>query len=148
MTSPTPLLPLDEALLDGLGFSCLSSADKTDLLRLLYDELEQRVGEKLTEGMPDSELEEFDAFTSMDLVRMARWFDQYMPDFQQRDDWRVLVLQNPGADPTSMLSLYGSQHWLFQHRPDTAQITKETYDKLLEELVAHKDELLQEILNR
>ena len=59
----------------------LDVAEANDLARAVYPEVEWRVGERISAGCSDDELEEFSELTDAgDDERCGRWLDEHVPD--------------------------------------------------------------------
>ena len=54
------MFKLDENLLQQLGLGALPAEEKTNLLKLMYEKLEERVGMNLANQMSDAQLDEFE----------------------------------------------------------------------------------------
>ncbi|SMQ62437.1 hypothetical protein SAMN06295909_0736 [Plantibacter sp. VKM Ac-1784] len=88
------------------------------LSKLLYDELELRVGMKLSEGMSDDQMLEFEAIVSKDTPRLSAWLRQHSPDFDSDPKFQALEERSPGVDALDLVADYAATKWLAINRPD------------------------------
>ena len=79
-----PQMRIDENMLVELGLGSLSTQDKDDLLKQIYQTLEIRVGMKLAERMSDAQLKEFEQFiNNKDDAGALHWLENNFPDYKQ-----------------------------------------------------------------
>ena len=79
-----PQMRIDENMLVELGLGSLSTQDKDDLLKQIYQTLEIRVGMKLAERMSDAQLKEFEQFiNNKDDAGALHWLETNFPDYKQ-----------------------------------------------------------------
>lgn len=107
-------LQLDDNFLKDLGLSDLPEDQKQEFLQHVLETLELRVGTRLSEGLSDAQLEEFEKLTPMpeDTPEMA----------QQKQG---LALQ-----------------WLEANRPNYKQVVAEELEKLKEEIRGNAGNIL------
>ena len=65
------MIRIDEELLAELGLAALPAADKSSLLKFLYETLEMRAGLALIDLMTDDQLDEFEARDGDDAEQFA-----------------------------------------------------------------------------
>lgn len=76
-------LKIDDSLLDELGLSVLPRAEKTSLLRHIYETLEMRVGMRLADQMTNAQLDEFERFfNAQDDAGAFRWLETNFPNYK------------------------------------------------------------------
>ena len=79
-----PQMRIDENMLVELGLGSLSTQDKDDLLKQIYQTLQIRVGMKLAERMSDAQLKEFEQFiNNKDDAGALRWLETNFPNYKQ-----------------------------------------------------------------
>ncbi|MDR0955823.1 MAG: DUF5663 domain-containing protein [Candidatus Nomurabacteria bacterium] len=136
------MFQLNDQFLADLGLGALPAEQKKAFLQHIYNELEMRVGEKLTEGMSDEMLDEFGYFVDLNVEKMKEWFQTNLPDYETRQDFVALKNANPTAPEAAILSEYGAMKWLQLNRPDYPQVVASTLDELKAEIVANRDAIL------
>ncbi len=125
MVDLASVFPFEECGLQGL-----SEDEKHAFLGDLARELELRVGEALSDGMTDVQLEEF-ALLIDDAEAARLWVATVVPDYLDDQIWhRIQAMGEP--DPVRE---YAPTKWLALNRPDYRQIVGETLDGLIRECV-------------
>lgn len=137
------MFQLDDKFLQDVGLSDLPGDQKEAFLQHIYSELELRVGTKLSEGMTDDQLAQFEAFVDQDEQKVVSWFERYLPNYDQAEDFQSLKSAAPAdISPIVLLSEYGSLKWLELNRPDYKQVVATELDSLKTEILENKDSLL------
>lgn len=76
-------LKIDNNLLDQLGLSALPSAEKSGLLKHIYETLEMRVGMRLADQMSNEQLDEFEQyFNAQDDAGAFKWLETNFPNYK------------------------------------------------------------------
>lgn len=71
-------MELDDDFLREVGLSAMPDDQKESFLAYIEEELEVRIGEKISEGIPEEELKKFEA---MDDIDALLWLKENKPDF-------------------------------------------------------------------
>lgn len=71
---------IDETLLQEVGLDAMPAAEKQAFIEHAEEELEVRVGQKISAGLSDEQLAEFSGIK--DPTAAASWLDQHVPDFR------------------------------------------------------------------
>lgn len=74
-------MKFDEQFLAEMGLSSMPEDQKQGFLDYLQEELEVRIGERISEGVPEVKLNEFDMIT--DRAEAANWLKQNRPDYRE-----------------------------------------------------------------
>ena len=137
-------LRLDGEFLKELGLDVLPDEQKLPFLEYVSEELELRVGTRLTEGMPDEMLDEFSWFVDMDMPMMKKWLAENDPEYKKSKAYAKtkLGLGDEGKDAALLLSEYGAMSWLRKNRPDFQKVVMATFDELKEEIALNRDAIL------
>lgn len=137
------MFQLDDKFLQDVGLGELPDEQKQAFLQHIYEELELRVGTKLSEGLNEQQLQEFEAFVDRDEARVQAWFAENLPDYAQSEDFQRFQRSAPAdAEPLVVLSEYGSLKWLELNRPDYKQIVSDEMTRLKGEIKQNKDSIL------
>ena len=96
-----------------------------------YRDLRDRVGKRLTQGMPDWILDEFGLFMDGNVKGMHGWLLVHRPDY--RDDPNYLDLIETGADEETALRTYGALAWLDVNCPGYVDVVNEERQRILAE---------------
>jgi hypothetical protein len=132
---------LDDDFLAQLGLGDMPEEQKRSFLQHIYSELEIRVGEKLTEGMDNAQLDEFGHFVDKDEQQVRGWIAQNVPDYKDLPEYKT-AMEQPGADELSVLSDIGATKWLQLNRPDYRDVVKSMLEELKQEILANKEKIL------
>ncbi len=74
-------MEFNEQFLREMGLASMPEEQKQRFLAYVQEELEIRIGEQISNGMPEEKLREFD--TSTDLGDATRWLEENRPDFRE-----------------------------------------------------------------
>ena len=137
------MFQLDDKFLQDVGLADLPEDQKQAFLQHIYSELELRVGTKLSEGMNEEQLAQFEAFVDQDEQKVTAWFERYLPNYRELPDFQSLKTSAPAeVSETALLSEYGSLKWLELNRPDYKQVVAGELDTLKNEITQNRDSIL------
>lgn len=149
------MFQLDDKFLQDVGLNDLPEDQKQAFLQHIYSELELRVGTKLSEGMSDDQLSQFEAFVDAGdskvpveerqtaIAKVQQWFETYLPNYHEAPDFVQLKSSAPAdVDQTLILSEYGSLKWLELNRPDYRQVVAAELEALKSEITTNRDSIL------
>lgn len=137
------MFQLDDKFLEEVGLAGLPEDQKKAFLQHIYSELELNVGTKLSEGLSEPQLQEFEAFVDRDETKVRDWFTKNLPNYEQAQDFVQLKASAPAdVDQLALISEYGSLKWLEMNRPDYRQVVAAELEKLKAEIIANRDALL------
>lgn len=136
------IIQLNDEFLEDVGLAGLTAVDRKALLQHVYEELELRVGEKLSDGMTDSELEEFETIIDRDYEAIVGWLEVFTPDFLHDPLYRRMNKSMPQQDRAEVVCEYAATKWLEIKRPDYRDIVDVTLNELKSELRRDADRLL------
>ena len=71
----------DEKFLQEMGLSAMPENEKQDFLNYVQEELEIRIGERISKGLTETQLNEFDLIT--DPAEAAKWLEKNRPDYRE-----------------------------------------------------------------
>ena len=137
------MFKLDEKFLQDIGLNELPEDQKKPFLQHIYDELELRVGTKLSGGMSDSQLEEFEAIIDRKDDIVVAWLNKYVPNCHNEDDFVKLqqVTQLDVNDP-ALRSEYAATKWLEINRPDYRVVVSQVLEEIKQELISNRSSFL------
>lgn len=137
------MFQLDDKFLQDIGLGSLPEEQRKAFLQHIYDELELRVGTKLSEGMNEEQMAEFEAFVDRNEERVRGWYATNMPDYATRPDYQEFARSAPQGTPElDILSEFASLKWLELNRPDYRQIVAQELEALKQEIISQKDTIL------
>ena len=137
------MFQLDDQFLQDIGLADLPEDQKKPFLQHVYDQLEYRVGVRLSEGMTDAQLEEFEAIIDKKPEVIDAWVAQYAPTYTS-DDLFVKIQAASGLAVTDPLvkSEYAATKWLEVNRPDYRDVVAATLSELKQEISGSRDTIL------
>lgn len=137
------MFQLDDQFLQDIGLADLPEEQKKPFLQHVYDQLEYRVGVRLSEGMSDAQLEEFESIIDRKIEVIDVWVAQYAPDFTNDPLYGKIQTASglPVGDPR-IKSEYAATKWLEVNRPDYRDVVASTLDELKQEIGGSRDAIL------
>lgn len=137
------MFQLDDKFLQELGLDQLPDDQKQAFKEHIYSELELRVGTRLSDGLTEAQLTEFESFVDRDDEKVQGWIVANVPDYQTDPSYQQLTANVPqGTDPAAVLAEYASLKWLSLNRPDYRQVVASVLDELKNEIVGNRDAIL------
>ena len=139
---------LDEDFLKDLGLDQLPEEQRKPFLQHIYSELELRVGERLSQGMSDAQLDEFANIIDKTPGAVDDFLAKHAPNYMQEPVYQRLVqaAQASGvqvaADDPRLKDEFAATKWLEVNRPDYRDVVAAVMDELKKEIVAHRDAIL------
>ena len=73
-------MKFDETFLQEMGLTAMPVAEKHEFLSYVKDELEVRIGERISDKLSEAELAEFDAIE--DRAVATKWLEGHCPDYR------------------------------------------------------------------
>ncbi|TAL14922.1 hypothetical protein EPN95_01695 [Patescibacteria group bacterium] len=137
------MFQLDDKFLEEVGLANMPEEQKKPFLQHIYDELELRVGTKLSEGMTDAQLEEFESIIDRKEDIITAWLAQHVPDYHN-DQAFGRIQQATGLDinDPGLRAEYTATKWLEVNRPDYRDVVAAVLDELKKEISGSKDAIL------
>lgn len=74
-------MEFDDNFLQEMGLSAMPEDQKQKFLDYVQEELEVRIGERISRGLTKEQLDEFDGITNQ--AEAARWLEQNRPDYRE-----------------------------------------------------------------
>jgi len=137
------MFQLDDKFLQDLGLDQLPDEQKKAFLEHIYNELELRVGTRLSDGLSDDQLEEFESIIDKKDEVITAWLQQHAPTYYN-DEAFTRLQQATGLDVNdpNLRNEYVATKWLEVNRPDYRQVVAQVLDELKKEIIAGKDKIL------
>ena len=137
------MFQLDDQFLQDVGLGALPAEQKQMFLDHFREQLELRVGTRLSEGLSDAQLEEFESFIDRNDEKVNAWLDTNVPQYDQDQIYQQLKAGAPAEIPQNVvLAEYASLKWLGINRPDYRQVVSATMEELKSEIIANRDAIL------
>ena len=136
------MFKFDNRFLDSVGLADLPDAQKEAFLQYAQDQLEIRIGEKMSESLSDEQLDEFERIIDNEPGTIQILLKSY-GDYQNDEVYQTLK-RNTGAQDgdTGLISDYVTAKWLNQNCPQYQQLIKDSLVELQDEIRDQKDGIL------
>lgn len=137
------MFQLDDKFLADIGLHDLPDDQKQPFLQHIYEELELRVGTRLSDGLRDDQLEQFEKIIDRDQATIDGWIAQFVPNYTQDEVFTRMqaATKLDPADPTLKAEFVATK-WLEVNRPDYRQVVAQVLDELKREIIANRDAIL------
>lgn len=137
------MFQLDDKFLADIGLNDLPDDQKQAFLQHIYEELELRVGTRLSDGLSDQQLEEFEKIIDRDHAVIDSWLAAHVQDYTNDQVFQRMqqALKLDPADP-NLKAEYVATKWLEVNRPDYRDVVKVVLDELKAEIITNRDAIL------
>ena len=136
------MFQFDESFLEQVGLSNMPQEQKDNFLQYAQDQLEVRIGEKMSEGLSEEQLDEFEKIIDNDQETVQKWLAQF-GDYQNDETFIKLKEDaDMDGDDQMLLADYVTAKWLDQNCPQYQQIIHDVMGELQEEISQQKDAIL------
>lgn len=134
---------LDEQFLKDIGLDGLPEDQKKPFLQHIYSELELRVGTKLSDGLSDAQLEEFEKIIDRDQEKIQEWLSQHAPNYPEDESFRKLqdATKLESSDPR-LIAEFTATKWLEVNRPDYRDVVAKVLEELKQEIISNRDAII------
>lgn len=137
------MFQLDDQFLQDVGLGGLPEDQKKLFLDHFREQLELRVGTRLSEGLTDAQLEEFESFIDRKDDRVNAWLATNVPNYEEDTIYQQLKAGAPEQIPQNViLAEYASLKWLGLNRPDYKDVVSTTMNELKGEIISNRDAIL------
>ena len=137
------MFQLDDKFLQDVGLGSLPEEQKKAFLDHFREQLELRVGTKLSDGLSDAQLEEIESFIDRNEEKVTNWVQTNVPDYENDQIYQQLKSGAPeNIPPLVVLSEYASLKWLGMNRPDYREVVAQTMEELKKEITTNRDAIL------
>ncbi len=134
---------LDDQFLKDIGLDGLPEEQKKPFLQHIYSELELRVGTRLSDGLSDAQLEEFEEIIDRKQEKIDNWLAEHAPTYMQDQAFQKLqqATNLPANDPR-LVAEFTATKWLEVNRPDYRDVVAAVLDELKQEIISNRDAIL------
>src|SRR5690349_157218 len=113
----TIMFRLDDQFLKDIGLDGLPEEQKQPFLQHIYSELELRVGTRLSDGLSDAQLEEFEKIIDRDEVKINEWLSVNAPNYLEDQNFqRLQQATKLEANDPRLVSEFTATKWLEVNR--------------------------------
>lgn len=137
------MFQLDDQFLTDIGLADLPEEQKKPFLQHVYDQLEYRVGVRLSEGMSDAQLEEFESIIDRKEDIVNNWIYANAPGYAAEEVFhKIQQASGLAADNPVLKAEYAATKWLEVNRPDYRDVVAKTLDELKTEINSNRAAIL------
>ena len=131
---------IDDSFLESVGLGGLPAEQKSGFLQYAQDQLEIRIGEKMSNNLSEAQLNEFEKIIDNDQETINRWLGD-LGDYKNHEIYRKLV-ETAGGESPEVTNDFVTAAWLGKNCPQYQQIIDDSMREIREEVVASKDQIL------
>ena len=137
------MFQLDDNFLKELGLDRMPEEQRKPFLEHIYSELELRVGERLSQGMSDAQLDEFANIIDKVPGAVDALLDKHAPNYTEEPMFQRLVqATGVSADDPRLRNEYAATKWLEVNRPDYRNVVATVMEELKREIMANREAIL------
>ena len=135
------MIRVDENFLRETGLGDLDEMQRTAFIEEAQRLLENRIGEKLSEGLSLEQLEEFDGIMKKDKNVMIKALAK-LGDYRIDEVYQNLLKRYGVTEGTlDILSEYLSVKWIQTNRPNYAEVSRQVFEELKQEVRTSSEEI-------
>lgn len=135
------MIRVDENFLRETGLGDLDEMQRAAFIEEAQRLLENRIGEKLSEGLSLEQLEEFDGIMKKDKNVMIKALAK-LGDYRIDEVYQNLLKRYGVTEGTvDILSEYLSVKWIQANRPNYAEVSRQVFEELKQEVRASSAEI-------
>ena len=131
---------IDDSFLESVGLGGLPADQKSGFMQYAQDQLEIRIGEKMSNNLNEAQLDEFEKIIDNDQEMMQKWLAA-AGDYKNNEVYQKLV-QAAGGDSAEVENDFVTAVWLNRNCPQYQQLIDESMNEIREEITKNKDQIL------
>lgn len=136
------MFELDERFFDEIGVNQMPEKEREEFKKHIQDEVEVRVGERISDGISAEKLDEFEMIVDGDSDFIQNWVLNNSPNYKNDEIYMAFVSQNDGQESAEIIAEYAAMKWLQINRPDFQQLVAIVMDEMKSELRANMDKII------
>ncbi len=138
------MFQLDDKFLEEVGLAQLPPDQKQAFLEQVYSSLEDRVGVRLSEGLTEAQLEEFEGIIDRKIEKVDAWLAAYAPQYAE-DQLFQRIQQGTGlaGDDPAVRSEFAATKWLEINRPNYRDVVAQVMNELKAEIGQSREAILE-----
>lgn len=131
---------IDDSFLESVGLGGLPADQKSGFMQYAQDQLEIRIGEKMSNNLSEAQLDEFEKIIDNDQEMMQKWLAA-AGDYKNNEVYQKLV-EAAGGDSAEVENDFVTAVWLNRNCPQYQQLIDESMNEIREEITKNKDQIL------
>ena len=137
------MFQLDDKFLEDVGLAQLPPEQKQAFLEQVYSSLEERVGVRLSDGLTDAQLEEFEGIIDRKPEKVDAWLAVYSPQYTSDPVFqRIQQATGLQASDPALSAEFAATKWLEVNRPNYRDVVAQVMTELKAEIAQNRDAIL------
>lgn len=136
------MFDLDEKFFEEIGINRMPEAEREEFKKHIQEEVELRVGERISDGIPVEKLDEFEMIVDGNSDFIQSWVLSHAANYKNDQIFQAIVVQNGGQDGSESLNEYAALKWLQINRPDIQELVTSVTSEMKGELRANIDKIV------
>ena len=137
------MVQLDEKFLEQVGLGELPEEQIKPFLQHIYEELELRVGTRLSDGMNKEQLDEFGFIIDRNDDIIVSWLEKHASNYYNDDGFlKLQKVSNLDVNDSGLRAEYTATKWLEVNRPDYRSVVASVLDDLKAEIISNKEVII------
>ena len=136
------MFELDEKFFEEIGLNRMPVNEQEEFKKHIQEEIEVRVGERISDGMSPEKLDEFEAIIDENSDFIQNWVLMNVPNYKNDEIYQTFIAQNNGQESAEIMNEYAAMKWLQVNRPDFAQIIETVMNEMKGELRANINKII------
>ena len=136
------MFELDEKFFEEIGINRMPETEREEFKKHIQEEVEVRVGERISDGIPVEKLDEFEMIVDGDSDFVQSWILSHAADYKNDPIYQAFLVQNGGQESAEITNEFAAMKWLQLNRPDFTQIVAVAMDEMKGELRANIDKIV------
>ncbi len=137
------MFQMNDDFFKDLGLEDLPQDQRKPLFDHIYSELESRVGERLSQGLSDQQLDEFSRIIEKDVTAIDGFIAQHAPNYAEEPMFqRMVQVTGIAADDPRLKGEYAATKWLEVNRPDYRDVVNAVMAEIKQEIKANSQAIL------
>ena len=134
------MFQINESFLEGLGLESMNEDDKKNFLEYVQDQMELRIGERISSDMDNEKQDEFAKLADGDEAITNEVMMRY-PHFED-DEVYTSILDSSDGNKEIATNQYATLKWLEENCPNYQEVVRNTIDEIRKEIKDNKDQIL------
>ena len=136
------MFELGEKFFEEIGVNRMPENEREEFKKHIQEEVEIRVGERISDGIPVEKLDEFEMIVDGDSDFVQSWILSHAADYKNDPIYQAFLVQNGGQESAEITNEFAAMKWLQLNRPDFTQIVAVAMDEMKGELRANIDKIV------
>ncbi|MFT0848768.1 DUF5663 domain-containing protein [Actinomycetaceae bacterium L2_0104] len=138
MSVPNP----GDEFLARVGLGSMEPEMRASFLAYMFEWVQNEIGDRLTEGLSEEQVKEFEAIMGGDTAVVDNWIAENAPDYREDERYSRMKRSFENADDATLRKEYASSRWIEVVRPDFKDVTTAVWLDVESTIRQNRDEIL------